>query len=122
MDRVGDDAIGHLLEVGGERRAELLEFGPEGVVHELLGDFDHDRSSPLSAIAKWLEVVSSQERDEEFARPRVRESEAKLDEWGGPLGRLKPSLDASASFGGGDALAICRRSREEGFDPGKSLS
>jgi hypothetical protein len=69
-----------------------------------------------------FEVIPTQQREEELARPRVREREPELHRRLDPLGALESLPDASPCFSGGDALALRCRPREQRLDAGELLS
>jgi hypothetical protein len=62
-----DHPVGEDVEVGGQGPLQLLEFPPEGVVHEAAAEARHHGGVPLAAVAVGGDAMAPHQRHEQMA-------------------------------------------------------
>src|SRR5262245_22371270 len=102
MHLVADHLVGNVVQVRRQRRVNLLELGPKRALHEGARRLDDDSLTLHAHVAERLQAVPAAERDEQPARPWIRDAEAHFnlglracrcrqlqpDPFGGRAGRL----------------------------------
>ncbi len=120
LEGLFDHPVGEGIEVGGQGALQLLEFRPEGFVHEGTAQAGHHGGAALAAVAVGMDAVAAQQGHKQVARPLVGQGEAELDRrllslqlpeagldaFAGPLRRLPFSFAAGPSVQGLDAAQL----------------
>jgi len=122
VDRLSDQALRRLLEMGPEIGVHVGELPPHNRIEQAPRRLDHDRRAALTRIPEGPEPIAATKGDEQPRRPLVRHGELHLDRGieaarFGEL-RLQP-LGRGASR---PALARGRCAEEQRFNLPQSLA
>jgi len=116
VDPFGNDVLGDLAEVGVEELGEFEVLRPEDGIEEALFQSDHDGGVALAGEAVGIELMTSDEGEEELALPGVGHAELEFLRFGGEFVELRS--EALEGGVGGVHLAGGVGAEIEGFDFG----
>ena len=119
---LSDETISDFVEIGGERAAQFLEFGPEDLLYKTAWRLDDHRLLVHPRIAEGPDPIATTEGNEELSRPAVGDRALDLL-WPltpGCFAKARPNALGSSPSGG--LFTGCGAARKESFDLAKLFS
>jgi hypothetical protein len=119
---LSDETISDFAEIGGERAAQFLEFGPENLLYKAAWRLDDHRLLVHPRISEGSDPIAATEGNEELSRPAVGHREPDLLWPLTPGCFSKAGTNALGSSPSGGLFTCCGAARKESFDLAKFFS